>query len=313
MEKRNITTCLRTSKPRRPLFTWSITSTPRITSRGGAKVYSGKSPLDKINYRSHRKLVVIDANVSYIGGMNMSEHYATGGKFEHWRDTHLRVEGNVAATIQELFAKYWYHATKEDLYQEKYLPTGETPKYEKAIMVQLIHSGADTEWETVRQAYETMIASATKSIILETPYFIPPDTIYSALINAALGDVEVKVILAGISDNLMSRNASFTYFKELLTAGVKIYLYETGFMHGKSMSIDSKYSTVGSANLDPRSMSINYEANLIIYNEEFTQRLEHAFAQDLLNCRQVSLDEIEGAGFFAKLKWSLFRLLSPLL
>jgi cardiolipin synthase len=281
--------------------------------QAGAKVYSGKSPLDKINYRSHRKLVVIDANVSYIGGMNMSEHYATGGKFEEWRDTHLRVEGNVAAAIQELFAKYWFHATKEDLNDDKYLPKTDPPEYDKAIMVQLIHSGADTEWETVRQLYDEMIASAKKSIILETPYFIPPETINSALINAALGEVNVKVILAGISDNLMSRNASFTHFKELLTAGVEIYLFEKGFMHGKSMSIDSKYCTVGSANLDPRSMSINYEANLIIYNEEFTKRLEQAFAKDLKKCRQVTIEEIENASFFERLKWSLFRLLSPLL
>lgn len=285
----------------------------RRLRKAGAKVHSGKSPLDKINYRSHRKLVVIDAAVSYIGGMNMSEHYATGGKFQEWRDTHLRVEGNVAAVIQELFTKYWYHATKEDLNQNKYMPEAPSPPYEKAIMVQLIHSGADTEWETVRQMYEAMIASARRSIVLETPYFIPPETIYAALVTAALGGVKVTLILAGISDNMMSRNASFTYFKELLTAGVEIHLFEAGFMHGKSMSIDAKYSTVGSANLDPRSMSINYEANLVIYDEEFTGRLEQAFAEDLTKCRQVTLEEIESAGLLERLKWSLFRLLSPLL
>jgi len=279
----------------------------------GAKVYSGISPLDKINYRSHRKLVVIDARISYIGGMNMSEHYATGGKFDEWRDTHLRLEGNISAAIQELFTKYWYHATKEFLDDEKYLPTTNPPEYDKAIMVQLVHSGADTKWETIRQVFVEMIGSANKSVILETPYFIPPETINSALISAALGGVNVKVILAGISDNIMSKNASFTHFKELLLSGVEIYLFEKGFMHGKSMSIDSKYCTVGSANLDPRSMSINYESNLIIYNEEFTTRLEQAFAEDIKKCRQVTLDEIEGAGFFQRLTWSLFRLLSPLL
>lgn len=293
----------------------------------GVKVHSGKSPLDKINYRSHRKIVIIDAKITYIGGMNMSEHYVTGGKFDEWRDTHLRVVGSLANSAQELFATYWFYATKERLFDKKYLHVAEPIKYDGVLvsderkkdqssgckMVQLIHSGADTEWETIRQVYEQMISSAKKTIILETPYFLPSDSIYSALINAALSGVNVTVILAGMSDNMMSRNASFTYFKELLVAGVEIHLFKTGFLHGKALSIDSKIATVGSANLDPRSMSINYEANLIIYDEEFTQELEKIFRVDLSKCDKVPLEDFESAGFFKRLKWSLFRLLSPIL
>lgn len=293
----------------------------------GVKVFSGRSPLDKINYRSHRKIVIIDAQITYIGGMNMSEHYVTGGKFDEWRDTHLRVVGSLANSAQSLFATYWFHATKERLFDEKYLYSSEPKKYEgllrsdkkderqdnSAKMVQLIHSGADTEWDTIRQVYEEMISSAQKTIILETPYFVPNESLYSALINAALSGIKVKVILAGVSDNMMSKNASFTYFHELLVAGVEIYRFTSGFMHGKAMTIDSKIATVGSANLDPRSMSINYEANLIIYDETFTQELEEIFHVDLSKCDQVTLEEIESAGFFTRLKWSLFRLLSPIL
>ncbi len=293
----------------------------------GVKIFSGRSPLDKINYRSHRKMVIIDAKITYMGGMNMSEHYVTGGKFGEWRDTHMHIVGNVAASAQELFAIYWFYATKEDLFDEKYLPVADAAKYGGLLiqereeqgqagngkMVQLIHSGADTDWETIRQVYEEMIASAKETIILETPYFLPGEGIYSALINASLGGVKVKVILAGISDNVMSKNASFTYFKELLIAGVEIHRFHTGFMHGKSMTIDGKIATVGSANLDSRSMSINYEINLIIYDEAFTKELEAIYAIDFSKSNQVSLEEIESVGFFTRLKWSLFRLLSPIL
>jgi cardiolipin synthase len=291
----------------------------------GVKVRSGKSPLDKINYRSHRKIVVIDAKIAYIGGMNMSEHYVTGGKFSEWRDTHLRVVGSLANSVQELFATYWFDATKEHLFDEKYLSITKPPKYDNLLvsekkdkknnakMVQLIHSGADTEWATIRQVYEEMISAAKKTIILETPYFLPGESLYSALINAALSGVKVKVILAGLSDNMMSKNASFTFFRELLIAGVEIYLFKTGFMHGKSMTIDSKIATVGSANLDPRSMSINYESNLIIYDEAFTKELEEIYSVDFSKCDKVILAEYESVGFCKRLKWALFRLLSPIL
>lgn len=293
----------------------------------GAKVHSGRSPLDKINYRSHRKIVIIDARITYIGGMNMAEHYVTGGKFDEWRDTHLRIVGNFAVSAQELFATYWFYATKEDLFDKKYLPTREAQQYDHLLitedeetkekkggqMVQLIHSGADTEWETIRQVYEEMISSAKETVILETPYFLPGEGIYSALINASLSGVKVKVILAGLSDNVMSKNASFTYFRELLIAGVEIYLFEAGFMHGKAMTIDGKIATVGSANLDPRSMSINYETNVIIYDQMFTRELENVFAIDLSKSHHVTFEEMESVGFFTRLKWSLFRLLSPVL
>lgn len=294
-------------------------------SDAGVQIHSGRSPLDKINYRSHRKMVIIDAKITYIGGMNMAEHYVTGGKFDEWRDTHLRIVGNFAASAQELFATYWFYATKEKLRDQKYLPIASARECSgiaarkngegenQGMMVQLIHSGADTEWETINQVYQEMIAAAKETIILETPYFLPGEGIYSSLINAALGDVKVKIILAGQSDNVMSKNASFTYFKELLIAGVEIYRFETGFLHGKALSIDGKIATVGSANLDPRSMSINYEANVIVYDEAFTRDLEKIFAVDMTKSHKVSLEEMNSVGFFTRLKWSLFRLLSPIL
>ena len=280
----------------------------------GAKVHSAKAPLDKINYRSHRKIISIDGSIAYIGGMNMSKWYVTGGKkFNHWRDNHLRITGNFAIAVEVLFSHYWYSATKEQLLDTEHVTTKNAKQPVEGKIVQLIHSGADTEWNTISQTYQKMIGLAEKYIWLETPYFLPQENIFSSLINAALSGVEVNLIFAGVSDNFLSRNASYTYFKELLTAGAKIFLYTEGFMHGKAMSIDGKICTVGSANLDPRSMEINYEANAIIYNQEFTLELEKEFAKDLNNCRQVSLSEIENAGILKRFKWSICRLMSPLL
>ncbi|HMN23053.1 MAG TPA: cardiolipin synthase [Ignavibacteriaceae bacterium] len=280
----------------------------------GAKVYSGKAPLDKINYRSHRKIISIDGSIAYIGGMNMSKWYVSGNKkFDHWRDNHLRITGNFAIAVEVLFAHYWYTATKEQLLDAEHVTTKNAMRLAEGKIVQLIHSGADTEWNTISQTYQKLISLAEKYIWLETPYFMPQENIFSSLINAALSGVEVNLILAGVSDNFLSRNASFTYFKELLTAGANIFLYTEGFMHGKAMSIDGKICTVGSANLDPRSMEINYEANVVIYNQEFTLQLEQEFVNDLNNCRKVSLADMENAGILKRFKWSVCRLLSPLL
>ncbi|MCB0277995.1 MAG: cardiolipin synthase [Calditrichaeota bacterium] len=294
-------------------YSWKMRDKMKLR-KAGAMVASGRSPLDKINYRSHRKIISIDGRIAYIGGMNLSSWYVDGGKrFNHWRDNHLRISGNFAVMLDALFSQYWYRAKGEELFKHMHIPkTTELGKRSKKI-VQLVHSGADTQWDTIKQIYEKMISSAEQYIWLQSPYFIPQTGIYSCLINAALAGLEVNLIVAGVSDNIMSKNAGFTYFRDLLNAGANIYMYTEGFMHCKALSIDGSFCTVGSANLDPRSMEFNYEANAIIYDKEFTAELEKQCRNDLKNCRKLTIDEIRDASIFLRLKRSFFRLLSPLL
>lgn len=302
----------------RILYDWlgSLSFSPwdkRRLKKAGVRVASGRSPLDKINYRSHRKLVVIDAEVVYIGGMNLSNDYVNGGNhFEHWRDNHLRLTGGIAVSVAALFAQYWFVATKEQLLDEDHVPEGAVQSA-RGTLVQLIHSGADTEWSTIKSVFEKMISIAQREIWLETPYFIPEGSLLSSLVDAALSGVEVNIIVAGESDNLLSRTASWSYFKPLLLAGANIHLYHGGFLHGKALSVDGEVCTLGSANLDSRSLNINYEANVVIYDAEFSQKIEQAMRRDREQCKEVSLESIESASVWRRLGWSLARLLSPVL
>lgn len=302
----------------RILYDWlgSLSFSPRDKhrlKRAGVRVASGRSPLDKINYRSHRKLVVIDAEVVYIGGMNLSSDCVNGGShFEHWRDNHLRLTGAIAVSVAALFAQYWFMATKEQLLDEDHLPEG-TIRSARGTLVQLIHSGADTEWSTIKSVFEKMISIAQREVWLETPYFIPEGSLLSSLVDAALSGVEVNIIVAGESDNLLSQTASWSYFKPLLLAGANIHLYRGGFLHGKALSVDGEICTLGSANLDSRSLNINYEANVVVYDTEFSKKVEQAMKHDLEHCTEVSLEFIEAASVWRRLSWSLARLLSPVL
>jgi cardiolipin synthase len=285
----------------------------RRLKKAGVRVASGRSPLDKINYRSHRKLVVIDGETAYIGGMNLSKEYVTGGNnFSHWRDNHLRLTGGIAVSAAALFAQYWFMATKEQLLDEKHVPEASVPSA-RGTLIQLIHSGADTEWATIKSVFEKMISTAQREVWLETPYFIPEGSLLNALVDAALSGVEVNIIVAGESDSLLSRTASWSYFKPLLLAGARIHLYHCGFLHGKALAVDGEVCTLGSANLDSRSLNINYEANVVIYDSEFSQKVQQTMRLDRERCKEVSLQHIEAARVWHRLAWSLARLFSPVL
>jgi cardiolipin synthase len=255
---------------------------------GGIKMYPF-SPIYKlhtIGYRNHRKIAVIDGKIAYTGGLNIGQEHLDGGPgFTTWRDTHLRVTGEAATVLQEA-----------------YLP------------VQITTSGPDSQWQAIRQLYFFMIVAAEHHVYLQSPFFIVDPSVAEALKAAALAGVDVKIMLAPRgAGNQMPYWAANTYIKEMAEAGVRVFFYQNGYFHPKTLNIDSKICSIGSANMDIRSFSINYEANLIIYDEKMACQLEQDFLNDLALCTEFNLEAYENSNFFWRLRDSMARLFSPLL
>ena len=265
----------------------------------------------KVNYRNHRKIVVVDGNIGFIGGLNIADRYLVGSRFYGiWRDTHLMVKGGAASGLQVIFMADWYFVSKE-------IFKG-SPYYISAIegsgkIVQITSSGPDSDWKSISQAYFSAIASAQKQVLVATPYFIPNEEINSAMKTAALGGIDVKILLPQKSDATITKWSTFSYIAELLEAGVKVYFYQAGFTHSKLLIVDGVFSSVGTANFDFRSLETNFEVNAMIYDEEVASELIFQFQNDLKHSRQVVLTEWEQRSRWSKAKESFARILSPLL
>jgi cardiolipin synthase len=265
----------------------------------------------KVNYRNHRKIVVIDGTTAFVGGLNIADRYLQGTRvLGPWRDTHLMLKGGAATGLQIIFMADWYFVSKEILQGDKYFHPLE---YGKGKIVQIVASGPDSDWESLSQAYFAAIASASDKVYIATPYLIPNTEIGSAMKAAALGGIDIRILLPGKSDAIIPKWGTHSYIAELLEAGVKIYFYQPGFMHSKLMVVDGVFSSVGSANFDFRSLETNFEVNAMIYNEETAAELEKHFLNDLNQSREIIPDEWEQRPRFSKAKESFARLLSPLL
>ncbi len=268
-----------------------------------------------LSYRSHRKIVVIDGKIGYTGGLNMSEEYLTGpkgGRFTGWRDTHVRVTGQVVLGLQASFAVQWYNTTKERLLHLTY---DLSPMTEADYLpLQIVHSGPDAEWKAIREVYFALITAAQKHIYIQSPFFILDEGMAEALAGAARSGVDVKVMIAprGPGGDYPYW-AGLTYAANMAKAGVKIYLYQGAYFHAKTISIDSALCSIGSLNMDIRSFSLNYELNLIVYDEKTTQELEMDFHSDLHHCTKFSLSAYMRGNVLKRTRDSLCRLLSPLL
>jgi cardiolipin synthase A/B len=271
--------------------------------------------LHTISYRSHRKIVVIDGTIAYTGGLNMTEEYLNGpksGNFGIWRDTHMRVIGEVVLGLQGSFAVQWYNTTAEQLTApEYYPPLTETPAY---LPLQIVNSGPDSEWKAIRRLYFGLITAATDHIYMQSPYFILDDGLIEALSTAARSGVDVKVMIAADGPGgSFPYWAGYTYAANVARAGVKVYFYMKGYLHAKTIAVDSALCSIGSANLDIRSFRINYELNLIIYDEKTTRQLEADFLEDFKECVPFDLAEYRKSNVVGRARDSFFRLLSPLL
>lgn len=276
--------------------------------------YNFLSPLKihTLNYRNHRKIVIIDGKVGYVGGMNMAEEYITGGtRFPSWRDTHMRIEGEAVAVLQGVFSVSWFNTTQEKI-DEDNVPIlhhqffGEIP-------IQITTSGPDSEWESIKQLYFLLISCAEKTIYIHTPYFVPDATIVMALETAALSGIDVRIMLTGFRDKQLPYWAAMTYLKDLLKAGVKFYYYTKGFMHAKTVVVDAEICSIGTANLDIRSLQLNYEINALIYDEKTAQDVYKQFLTDIKDAQEYTLQDYYKVSKVKQLRNSLVRLFSPLL
>ena len=271
--------------------------------------------LHTIGYRNHRKITVIDGIIGYTGGMNLGQEHIDGGKgFDSWRDTQVRLMGQSAAVLQAVFMVDWYNAVGENLFNPKYFPEQTRDSPDGDIPVQILTSGPDSQWAAIRQLYALMVVSARRHVYLQSPFFLPDATLAEALTTAALSGIDVKVMVsARPSGNRLPDWAGNTYIDEIVAAGVRVFLYEKGYLHAKTISIDSEICSIGSANIDIRSFSINYELNAVFYSEQIATELEADFERDLAYCSEFSAESYRNRGALPRFRDSVARLLSPLL
>jgi len=267
----------------------------------------------KANYRNHRKLIVIDGLIGYIGGMNIALRYVKGSNGQPWRDTMIRLTGGVVYALQRTFLIDWYFVDRTLISDRRYYPTPLMHPSNNCL-AQVVTSSPTTPYPEIMQGFIRAILAARRYLFIETPYFMPNDPVLFALKTAAVGGVDVRIICPLHSDARFTEWASRSYLRELHQAGARIYLYKTGFLHSKMMICDDSLSTCGSTNVDFRSFENNFEANIFIYDQGTTLRLKKIFMDDL--AQSVSLSEIEyllKPKFLQKLWESLTRLFSPLL
>lgn len=264
----------------------------------------------RINWRNHRKLCVIDGTVGYLGGMNVADRYIDGGKrFASWRDTHVRVTGPVLAALEHAFAVDW-HFMGQPLIDEKPVDTTARPG---KVSAQLLTAGPTSQWTNIALMFHKAIANAKRRIYIQTPYFLPTDSLLKDLTTAALAHVDVRVTLPRHSDSLLLDFASASYITECLRAGVKFYFYEAGMLHSKMIIVDDEFVTIGSTNFDFRSFEHNFEANLFFYSTEFNKRMLQIYRDDLQASTRVLPAQWRRRPLVRRAVESVVRLLSPIL
>ena len=264
-----------------------------------------------VNYRNHRKILVVDGRTGFLGGINIADRYMGAGNFNTWRDTHLRIEGEAVHSLQAVFLLDWFFVSKKQVGQrENYYPRFDI---RDKHYVQIVPSGPDSDWASIMQAYFSAITQAKEHIYIITPYFTPNDSILTAIKVASLSGVDVRLILPDKSDSKLTYWSTMSYLSELMDAGVKVYLYRKGFNHSKIITIDGTFAAIGSANMDTRSFEHNFEITALFYDEQIASQLEDQFRIDMKNSRLVRQRRWEKRNFFHKLREGLARLLSPLL
>ncbi|MEO8147479.1 MAG: cardiolipin synthase [Bacteroidia bacterium] len=265
------------------------------------------------NYRNHRKIVVIDGCIGFTGGINVADHYVNKNDNNklYWRDTHLKIEGSAVHTLQLIFISDWNFTAKNKLdLSFSFFPVQENDHHQ---VVQIASSGPDSERATIMLAFFTAIVCATKRVFITTPYFIPNESILTALKQAALSGIDVRLLVPRKGDSRLVNAATQSFVSELLDAGVRIFMYTKGFVHSKTMIIDDNLAIVGTANMDMRSFDMNFEVNAFIYDQEVNQQLENVFMEDLKYSREASLNVWNKRSNWRVLAESLVRLFAPVL
>ncbi|MCK5798604.1 MAG: cardiolipin synthase, partial [Deltaproteobacteria bacterium] len=263
------------------------------------------------NLRNHRKLVVVDGHIGFTGGVNIGDEY-TGRKKRvgRWRDTHMRIEGPAVRHLQEIFAEDWHFATDRQPDTAHWFNPVETCGDAR---VHIIASGPDTDTQPIQRIFFAAVNSATERVWLTTPYFIPDQAMLVALETAALRGCDVRLLLPYRSDAPLVLNAGRSYYNDLLENGVRIFEYQHGILHAKTMLVDHTWATVGSSNMDMRSFRLNFEVNAVVYGKYLAGQLAKVFRNDLRQAREVTLEDVENKKLSQRMTESLARIMSPLL
>lgn len=284
----------------------------------GVEVYPFQKVLfyllaNRLNYRNHRKIIVIDGQTAFTGGINVSDRYINNKANElFWRDTHLRIDGPGVFYLQYLFFSDWnFCCGKLPRPHEKHFPHHNN--HNGDAKAQVVASGPDADQPAILFSILQAISLAEKEILITSPYFIPGDSILYALKIAALSGVSVKLLVPGISDSKLVNSASKSHYAELLAAGVEIYLYKKGFVHAKTMVADGNLSIVGTANMDIRSFELNFEVNVILYDQAISKKLRSIFFDDIKDAKQINEKQWNKRSMIRQLPEKLARLFSPVM
>lgn len=267
----------------------------------------------RLNYRNHRKIVVIDGQIGYTGGFNVGDDYlGLYEKMGYWRDTHLRIEGNGVLTLQTRFLMDWNASVKDENveYDESYFP------FSKLIGntdMQIVSSGPDSEMQAIKKGFIKMISMAKESVYIQTPYFIPDEALMETLKIALLSGIKVKMMIPNKPDHPFIYRATLSYAEELIQYGGDVYIYDNGFLHSKTIVIDDELLSVGTANFDIRSFKLNFEVNAFIYDRHIAEKQIQLFHADIEKSYVLTQEIIDNYSKWELFKQQFSRLFSPIL
>ena len=283
--------------------------------QAGAEVYDfhtrkGIRNHFQINFRNHRKVVIVDGKTAWIGGHNVGDEYlGREPRFGRWRDTHVKIEGPAVLAAQISFVEDWHWATDTIILQFPWMPL---PAKERDQKVLIVPSGPADLLETATLMFHQAINAATERIWITSPYFVPDDAIMGALQLAGLRGVDVRILIPDKVDHLLVYLAAFTYFEEASHTGVRFFRYTDGFLHQKVMLIDDRAATVGTANLDNRSFRLNFEITAVVADDAFVSAIEQMLEADFAHAREMKISDVNERPFWFKLSTRLARLTSPI-
>jgi len=268
----------------------------------------------KVNYRNHRKMIVIDGRTGFIGGMNIALRYVKGTKSQPWRDTMLQITGSGVYSLQRAFLVDWYFVDRNLISNRKYYPHPSEESSHNESLLQIVTSGPDTPYPEIMQGYVRMILAAKKYIYIETPYFLPTDPVLFALKTAAAGGVDVRILVPLRSDTKFVEWAGRSYLREMVKAGVSVSYYKTGFLHSKMIVCDDAICSCGSTNVDFRSFENNFELNAFIYDTKVAIAMRDIFLEDTSRSLLFTdMPQRVKPNILKRLVESLVRLMSPLM
>lgn len=267
----------------------------------------------RFNYRNHRKIVIIDGKIGYTGGFNVGDEYlGEYKKFGYWRDTHLKIQGNAVLALQSRFLMDWNAAVpKHKLeYEENYFPLIDKKGHSN---IQIVSSGPDTDLEQIKKGYIKMISMAKESVFIQTPYFVPDDSVLESIQIAVMSGIDVKIMIPNKPDHPFIYRATMYYAAAMVAVGAEVYIYDNGFLHAKTVVVDGDICSIGTANFDIRSFKLNFEVNAFIYDHQIAQQQQNFFYEDMKKSYLLTQELLDNQSKWLKFKQTFSRLFSPIL